>query len=249
MNCAEARPLVGALVDGEMDAVQSAEVLRHVVDCAACARLYERQRVVSLLMREQADYQAAPPALVQRLEAAYVQRPRRRTWLWTSAVLSAAATVLFALALGLYLSVPSAEDQLAQELVSAHVRSLQPGHLEDVASTDQHTVKPWFNGRVDFAPPVTELTADGFPLLGGRLDYVGGQTVAALVYGYRKHVINVFVCPNRENETEEPESRSLRGYNLVYWSRDGLEFWAVSDAALPVLEDFVSLYRRGPPPA
>jgi anti-sigma factor RsiW len=248
MNCAEIRPLLAALLDGELDAVRSAEVSQHLHSCADCTRLYDRQRSASLLLREAADYHATPELLTRRLEKSYAAMPRRRSWAWANAALSAAATVVFALALGLYLRTPSPEDRFAEELVSAHVRSLQPGHLEDVLSTDQHTVKPWFNGRVDFAPPVTDLVTAGFPLLGGRLDYVGGQTVAALVYGYHKHVINVFVCPSKERETEGPESHTLRGYNLVYWSRNGLDFWAVSDAELPALQNFVSLYRREPAP-
>ena len=250
MNCAEIRPLLGALLDGELDAVKSAEVLQHLPGCADCSRLYERQRGVSLLLRDGADYHATPELLTRRLEKTYDTRPQRRSWAWANAALSAAATVVLVMALGLYLRTPSPEDRFAEELVSAHVRSLQPGHLEDVLSTDQHTVKPWFNGRVDFAPPVTDLVKAGFPLLGGRLDYVGGQTVAALIYGYNKHVINVFVCPSKDREMEGPESHALRGYSLVYWSRDGLDFWAVSDAELPALQNFVSLYRRAPvPPA
>lgn len=250
MNCAEALPLIGALLDGELDAAASAEVLRHVEGCADCGRRYAEQEIVSKLLREHADYAAAPETLSRVLEKRYAARPVRHRWAWANAALSAAATVVFALALGLYLRAPSAEDRFADELVSAHVRSLQAGHLEDVLSSDQHTVKPWFAGRVDFAPPVPELAADGFPLLGGRLDYVGQQTVAALVYGYKKHVINVFVCPAEEKEEKaaELESREMRGYHLLYWNRGDLDFWVVSDAEPAALKQFVGLYRASAAP-
>jgi len=159
--------------------------------------------------------------------------------------LAVAAVLLFALFIGwrqLQLArTPNGAQLMAASLVDAHLRSLQPGHLTDVESTDQHTVKPWFDGRVDFAPPVRDFASDGFPLLGGRLDVAGGRTVAALVYARRKHIINVFV------EKAQPENHwngagESQGYHWLAWEKDGLSFCAVSDVASPDLAQLKQLF-------
>jgi anti-sigma factor RsiW len=138
-------------------------------------------------------------------------------------------------------SIASSTNRTTSELVDAHVRSLLPGHLMDVESTDRHTVKPWFAGKTDIAPPVVDLSDKGFPLLGGRLDYIDGHTAAALVYGRRGHTINVFVWRTTPGEPADG-SYAVRGYSLLHWSRGGLTTWAVSDAALPELEAFKEAY-------
>jgi anti-sigma factor RsiW len=148
-------------------------------------------------------------------------------WRW----LAIAATVLLALFLGWRLPslLPgSGENALASAIVDAHLRSLQPGHLEDVQSTDQHTVKPWFDGKLDFAPPVQDFVNQGFPLRGGRLDVIRGRTVAVLVYARRKHLVNVFVWPTTEADSE-PVSGSQLGYHWIDWRKGGMEMYAVSD--------------------
>jgi anti-sigma factor RsiW len=137
--------------------------------------------------------------------------------------------------------IASSTNRTTTELVDAHVRSLLPGHLMDVESTDRHTVKPWFAGKTDIAPPVVDLADKGFPLLGGRLDYIDGHTAAALVYGRRGHTINVFVWRTTPGEPADG-SYAVRGYSLLHWSRGGLTTWAVSDAALPELESFREAY-------
>jgi len=150
--------------------------------------------------------------------------------------------------LGLWRTVPAwredvAEREVVGQVLDAHLRSLQLTHLIDVASTDQHTVKPWFVGKLDFAPAVVDLASDGFPLVGGRLDVVGGQSVAALVYARRKHVINVFVWPS-EKSNAALRSGAERGYTWIRWTRGGLRFWAVSDVAAADLEEFARLLLR-----
>jgi anti-sigma factor RsiW len=140
---------------------------------------------------------------------------------------------------GLWRTVPDWRNEVAEreQVLDAHLRSLQLTHLTDVASTDQHTVKPWFVGKLDFAPAVVDLAAEGFPLVGGRLDVVGGRSVAALVYGRRKHVINVFVWPSAASDAL-PRPGAERGYAWIRWTRGGMRFWAVSDVAASDLEEF-----------
>jgi len=193
----------------------------------------------------------APAALRQRIEAALppvsapvvplaarTPRPSRRAFfggMATGAVLSGALAAT--LALGVFRN--DRDTTIADEIVSAHIRSLQAGHLMDVETSDRHTVKPWFNGKVDVAPPVIDLTAEGFTLLGGRLDYVDGEPVAAVVYQRRKHIINLFVAQRLSVAQASTTTRTIQGYNVRHWSEQGLDFWAVSDLAADELDEFV----------
>ncbi len=131
-----------------------------------------------------------------------------------------------------------------EQIVAGHIRALQPGHLEDVPSSDQHTVKPWFDGRIDFAPPVKDLAAQRFPLRGGRLDYAAGRPVAALVYQRDKHVIDLFVWPAAESAARPAESTERQGYNVVHWAQDGMVLWAVSDLEASQLREFAEDWRK-----
>jgi anti-sigma factor RsiW len=140
---------------------------------------------------------------------------------------------------------PSPEQQLAQEVVSSHVRSLMASHVTDVASSDQHTVKPWFNGRLDFSPPVKNLAAQEFPLIGGRLDYLGGRSVAALVFQRHKHIINLIVWPAKMTDSKATPVGPSQGYNLIHWSEAGMAFWAVSDLNEKELMEFVQDFAAG----
>ena len=139
-----------------------------------------------------------------------------------------------------------ARPDLAAQIIAGHIRALQPGHLEDVVSTDQHTVKPWFDGRIDFAPPVKDLAADRFPLKGGRLDYIGGRPVAALVYQRAKHLIDLYVWPAADDSPQPPKSAEAHGYNIVHWREGGMALWAVSDLEAAQLRQFVEDWRRSP---
>jgi anti-sigma factor RsiW len=141
------------------------------------------------------------------------------------------------------LFLPPGRGDFAAMIVSDHIRALQPGHIMDVVSTEQHTVKPWFDGRLDFAPPVRNLGGHGFPLAGGRLDYVDGHVAAALVYYRAKHVINLFIWPNRGPQVASEASGKRNGYNFVHWAQDGMTFWAVSDLEAPQLAEFARLWR------
>jgi anti-sigma factor RsiW len=183
----------------------------------------------------------APPQLRQRIEAALpkAHTPNRRAVLKGFAM----GSVLSALAAtGLVVVVLRHEDEqrILSEVVSAHLRALQAGHLTDVLSTDQHTVKPWFNGRLDVAPPVVDLTAQGFTLIGGRLDYVNGRTIGAIVYRRRTHVINLFVAQTTNAESRMAKIETVQGFNIRHWSERGLTYWAVSDLNADELADFGS---------
>jgi anti-sigma factor RsiW len=245
MTCEEARELVHALIDGELDAGHAREVETHVAGCPRCAAQLRDYRVMrQALAAPELRYQA-PAALRARIEGALpARRPvvvsSRRSLLKGFAMGSVLST---ALAASLVVFVMNREDdqRIMGDVVSAHLRSLQGDHLIDVQSTDQHTVKPWFNGRLDVAPPVVDLTAQGFTLIGGRLDYIDGRPVAAIVYKRRAHVINLFV-QQIPAQVSAPERRAaieqLQGFNVWRWSRADLGFWAVSDINAEELQEF-----------
>jgi anti-sigma factor RsiW len=251
MNCKETQEIIHAYLDGELDGVHNLAVERHLQECQACARSFEGQKSLRKAIAGSSLYFEAPKGLEQRLRSAVGQAakaapPHRvRSWAWSwprlMAPLAAAAVVLL-IALTLVMRT-SMEDRLSQEIVSAHVRSLMASHLTDVASTDQHTVKPWFNGKLPFSPPVTDLAAQGFPLIGGRLDYVENHPVAAMVYQRRQHFINLFVWPSSQASSTAEEVRTKLGYNTIHWCQGGMEFWAASDVNQGDLRDFVRLLR------
>ena len=239
MTCDEARILLHALIDGELDAGHAREVEDHIAGCPACAAELAAWREMSKAVAGADLRYIAPPALRRRIEAALPQAraPNRRAVLRGFAMGSAVSAIA---ATGLVAIVLRSDDEarITSEIVSAHLRSLQAGHLTDVLSTDQHTVKPWFNGRLDVAPPVIDLTAQGFTLIGGRLDYVDARPVGAIVYRRRLHVINLFVAQTASTETRAARTETFQGFNIRRWSGGGLNYWAVSDLAADELAEF-----------
>ena len=240
--------LLQAEFDGELDAAQAAALTEHRTQCSVCEERWNALAVARRAMREDVTYHRAGAALrraveVRLVEAAPESPVRRFRGWWREAVSFGVGAALAAM---LVLAVrPAGDDSLVAAVVDDHVRSLQPGHLADVVSTDQHTVKPWFDGKLDFAPPVKYLAAEGFPLIGGRLDYLGGRAVAALSYEHGKHPINLLIWPGRA-EPAEPASATRNGYNVIHWSADGMSLWAVSDIERDQLEDFVHDWQRAP---
>ena len=249
MGCDYVRTALHGYLDGELDATRSGEFERHLENCRECANtlaaeeslrsalqrssLYE-QAPVSLRNKIRADLQAAAPArITQRIPA----------WRW----LAVAASILVVATISWYAwprtqtNAAASAPFTAAELIDAHVRSLQPGHLTDVASTDQHTVKPWFTGKIDFAPPVKDFADEGFPLIGGRLDVLAGRNVAAIVYARRKHIINVFVLPTKEPDTPIHPPGLRQGYQWLHWRHQGMEYCAVSDVSLSDLNELAQL--------
>jgi anti-sigma factor RsiW len=250
MNCAEFEVLLHALIDGELDAGHARDVEVHAAGCSACAERLASFRAMHGAMREVALKEAAPAQLRSRIESSLATaakpntalqrffRPNRRGFFGGFA-LGSALSAAIAASLVLAVMRDNQQQTIADEVVSAHIRSLQAGHLMDVETSDQHTVKPWFNGRVDVAPPVVDLTAEGFTLLGGRLDYIDGEPVAAIVYQRRKHLINLFVAQRLGARHGSALSEAIQGYNVRHWSQGGLDFWAVSDLAGDELDEFV----------
>lgn len=248
--------LLPGYLDQELSLSEALEFERHLASCEECRRVYAQQRQVSAQIRE-ADLRVdAPAELEQRIRAALPLRPSfgqrlRESLDWRSSKgslnwvpLGAMAVSLAALTLsaGLYFSVPSSETRLSQELVSNHIRSLQFDHLSDVISTDRHTVKPWFDGKIDFAPPVIDLAQQGYPLVGGRLDYLNGRPVAVMVYKYKLHPINLYVWPGDDAGTT-PHIDTRQGYHLAHWSAAGMNYWAITDAGDKELNGFISNLR------
>jgi anti-sigma factor RsiW len=238
VHCHDVERLLDAYVDGELGASESASLQEHLGSCPGCAgRLADREALSRLVRR--APYYTAP----QHLRAVTPRGPQR-VWLRPS-LLAWAATVALVASLGslVYLrgsrphAATSTAPLIAEDVVSGHVRALMGTHLFDVRSTDQHTVKPWFLGKLDFSPPVNDLASIGFPLVGGRLDYIGGRAVAALIYQRRQHTINVFVWPASPAD-QSTMSESLRGFQVRHWVYHDMSFWTVSDLNAAELGDF-----------
>jgi anti-sigma factor RsiW len=244
MTCDEAEMLLHALIDGELDASHAREVEAHIATCAKCAAAMRDYRQIKKAMADGGLRYSAPPELRRRIEASLPQAeaPTRRAVLrgfaMGSAVSAIAATGLFAIVLR-----SDDEARLQTEFVSAHLRSLQANHLTDVVSTDQHTVKPWFNGRIDVAPPVADLSSQGFALIGGRLDYVDGRPVGAVIYRRRQHVINLFVAQAASAEPRAAKMETVQGFNIHRWSERGLSYWVVSDLAKEELANFCEKFE------
>lgn len=245
MDCVEAEALLHGYLDNELDLVRAIDIETHLQACAACQRAYEEHKAARSAIRERATYFSAPDHLRGRIALALPTRTKiSRTWslTWPSFGAALAFASIATLSFSLYLMVPSHDERLTEEIISSHVRSLMATHLADVASSDQHTVKPWFNGKLDFSPPVIDLTAQGFPLVGGRLDYIDNRPVAALVYRHRQHLINLFIWPaSRDQNSPAKTTFARQGYNLIHWEHSGMVFWVVSDLNSTELRDLVSI--------
>lgn len=242
MDCAKTQELLDAYLDGELDVAGTLEAERHLSGCAACAaELAGLQRLQTAV--RSADLRYAPPSQLESRVRGALRRevaPRRR--LLPALLAMVAAAAILVAAVGPWSR--TASDPLVAEVTAAHVRSLLADHRTDVASSDRHTVKPWFTGRLDYAPPTPDLADAGFPLIGGRLDYLDGRPVAALVYERRKHAINLFVWPIPGAGDSEPTSVARQGYSLCHWTQGGMTWWAVSDLNAEELAGFVADVRE-----
>jgi anti-sigma factor RsiW len=267
--CDDNARLLHGYLDGELDLVRSLEIEEHLKTCPDCAQEIWNQQTLRKAFRSSNLYERVPNGLADRIRASIAQESaqqdapqlktddaapkivpmtrltaQRAAWNWLAVAASIVLVVMFAWRMLPGLGGSGNSELLAKEIVSSHIRSLQPDHLFDVKSTDQHTVKPWFNGKLDFSPPVRDLAEDGYPLVGGRLDYVDHRAVAALVYQRQRHLINVFIWPEDEQGDRALRSKSLEGYNMVFWERGGMYLCAVSDLNTGELQQFAQLLQK-----
>jgi anti-sigma factor (TIGR02949 family) len=242
MMCDDVGRDLDSYVDRELDTDSVTAIRSHLSTCPLCRQRVAEREVLGRLVRS-VPYRQAP----DRLRARVVALAQRRRSLRNLLAAAAAAVLMVTVGAGIMFirSAAIESDALAEDLVDSHVRSLQAEHLFDIRSTDQHTVKPWFLGKLDFSPPVIDLASLGFPLVGGRLDYISGRSVAALVYQRQRHAINVFVWPASERGSGVTE-RAIRGYNMRHWVLNGMSFWAVSDLNDAELNNFVRALQRPP---
>jgi anti-sigma factor RsiW len=263
VNCKEVINLMDGYLDSELDPITSQTIERHLRDCANCAQAYKAHGLLMRAIGSASPYYKAPAGLRERIESSLREevgeRPMRdrsqpRPWLfpkrteaktvlvgtpWNWLALAAAVITAAIIAFNLVPRLrPGVDQLLATQLIASHVRSLMANHLTDVASSDQHTVKPWLDTKLDFAPAVPDLSSKGFPLVGGRLDYLDNRPVAALIYQRRKHFINLFVWPIESNAAKATKTMSHQGYQLLHWADSDFNYWAVSDVNADDLQTF-----------
>jgi anti-sigma factor RsiW len=265
MNCEQCKNLMDGYLDRELDPITNQEIEQHLRECRNCDQAYKAHGSLMRAVGDGAPYYRAPAKLRERIQSSlreeiakepvrnvvedfpplFSARPR-----WTRTVsfgtpwsrLALAAAIIFAAIITFNLMPrlqrPGSDQFLATQLIASHARSLMANHLTDVASSDQHMVKPWLDAKLDFAPPVVDLSSEGFPLIGGRLDYLDNRAVAALVYERRKHFINLFVWPAASDAAKAPKTITRQGYQLLYWADSDFNYWAVSDVNPNDLQTF-----------
>lgn len=245
--------MLPAQADLELGLPEAIEIDEHLQTCLACEMEMAEQKALRATIRGHATYFTAPSHLESRIKVALtpkraIQPAGRRAswfgaWNWLNPAAALVSVIAVSWTVGFYIAAPSANDVLAEEVVAGHVRSLMVNHIADVASTDQHTVKPWFSGKLDFSPPVRDLAAQGFPLVGGRLDYLNHRPVAALVYRHAQHPINVYIWPTADLQTSPARTLSSQGYHVAHWIDRGMNYWAVSDIDAQELMQLVMILR------
>src|SRR5438874_3670890 len=271
MNCEETTKLMDGYLDGELDPITSQAIEQHLRECHNCDQAYKTQRSLIRAISSATPYYKATSELRERIQSSlrkettghpvrngvrgaqilsYKRQPEPRSilseipWNWlglAAAIILAAVIVLNVVP---RLQRPGADQFLATQLIASHVRSLMANHLTDVASSDQHTVKPWLDAKLDFAPPVVDLSEKGFPLIGGRLDYLDNRPVAALIYQRRQHFLNLFVWPLGPGRAGSTKAMTRQGYQLLHWVDSDLNYWAVSDINEKELQQFKQLFEE-----
>jgi anti-sigma factor RsiW len=255
LSCQRAEELIHGYLDGELELARSLEVEQHMRECEICARAYHTQTTLRSSLKGESLYYGAPENLKKRIHSSLRKEaksevfPRAFGWRWLTVVASLAFMLLIGVVV--WRLVPrsgrlTGDELLAQEIVSDHVRSLQmPGHLTDVLSSDQHTVKPWFDGKLDFAPPLKDFASQEFRLYGGRLEYLNNRTVATLIYQRRLHYINLYIWPAQQPGATGEMTTQRQGYNLAHWTSSGMNYWAISDLNSVELHEFARLVQQG----
>ena len=245
MNHDEIRELLHAYADGELDLINAREIEQHLRRCEECRSAEEQIRALRQALTSDSPSYRAPAHLRRKIRAAVRREAKEKTFSpWLAFAVGAACAVI-AIALVFFQTTRvSRENAIVDQVIANHVRSLLVTHLVDIASSDQHTVKPWFDGKIDFAPDVHDFATSGFPLVGGRLDYLDGKTVVALVYQRNKHPINVFIMPAARSSDRSPTLSTHRGYNIFSWARRDMRYWAVSDLNETELRQFAGILIR-----
>lgn len=243
MDCTLHRHLLEAYLDGELGFERSLEVEAHLASCPVCSSEVQSWTNIRAALKEPELYHRAPAHLEAKLHKLLPQAQTQKTpWFQRSIwALGGAAFATAALLISFVIMRPAAPSP-DQDIVVSHIRSLMSDHLMDVVSTDQHTVKPWFDGKLDFAPPVQDFAADGYPLAGGRLDYLDNRKVAVLIYHRALHIVNVYVWPAQDHESSAINTQTINGYNVVSWRKNGFEFRAASDLNAAELRDLARLF-------
>jgi anti-sigma factor RsiW len=257
MNCEDLRTYLSAYLDDELDLAESLRLERHLTACGGCRQIQEAQYALRSALRDPSLYARPSSDFAKRIASAVRRQAKKEaaqnsTWLdffrlpslrWVSAV-AVLGIVLTAGGLLVLNYIRSPHQQLiAIAVLTGHIRSLQAGHLVDVPSSDRHTVKPWFQGKLDFAPPVPDLSELGWVLIGGRLDYLDGRPVAAVVYQRRMHNINVFVWPHQGTADDKVQQEDAQGYHILHWNGMGMTYWVISDLNKDELMDFTRALR------
>ena len=270
MNCEEAKKLMDGYLDGELDPITSQTIEQHLRECDKCDQAYKAHALLIRSISDKTPYYKAPAGLRERIQSSLREEIAERSprsvlrdipslfrskqserravlfgtqWNWLALAAAIVFAAIIAFNLAPRLQRPGADQLLATQLIASHVRSLMANHLTDVASSDQHTVKPWLDAKLDFAPAVVDLGSEGFPLLGGRLDYLDNRTVAALVYQRRKHFINVFTWPAESGTTGTTKTMTRQGYQLLHWVDSDINYWAVSDVSEADLQAFKKVFE------
>ncbi len=248
MNCALALRMLHAYLDGELEAATAAEIKEHLASCPACSTAHDQGVALRAALRANSLHHAAPPGLrksilrtIGRLEQPE-SRSRSQQW-WQMIILGGSTAVMGALG-GFWLAQPRALETLPELAVAQHVASLSPaGPRIDVASSDRHTVRPWFQGRLEFAPAVRDLSAQGFELLGARVDHVGSRQAVAIVYRLHSHIIDVYSWRTAAADAQPGREATIRGFNVIAWSDGDMSYAAVSDTDSAELARFAAAYR------
>ncbi len=249
MTCKDTKNLLNAYVDGELDSAGSLSVESHVERCASCLTDVENLRALATTIENGALRFKTPPHLKRNVQAAIrAANPGARSpffgWRWASALASAVLIVALTWAVTTQRARSSEETLLANDIVTSHVRSMMANHITDVSSSDSHTVKPWFGGKLDYSPPAKDLTEQGFRLIGGRLDYLDNRPVAALVYQRSQHFINLFVWPLKSTAIRQEGQLTRQGYNMVHWTQSGMTYWLVSELNPTELNECARLLKE-----
>ena len=249
MECQVSQKVMSAYVDDELDSSSMVQVAAHLAVCPVCTNACEHLLGFRRAIKTHGTRYSSPDQLAQRIKNPLLKEKRRaerRTripWAWINCGIATAASVAFAFTLMLYSAVPSNIERIEQEIIASHFRSLLPDHLADVASSDRHTVKLWFAGKLDFSPPVHDLAEEGVALIGGRLDYIEERPVAAMAYRRLQHVLNVYVWPDKSRSIGPMQVNSKQGYQLIHWTQYDMNYWVISDMDAQELMAFARLLR------